>query len=145
MFEEMTWTDLMPIDLYVDPNDDNILRWKFSGTWTLEKYFPLNEQANQMVIERAPTPVYVIVDLIESAPPPPRFFEGLSQTNERGPDNWAVTFMVAENQMYARLMELAYRLDRNLQQRYYVVGSMEEARAAVAAMRRGNEDAETTS
>ncbi|NDJ61771.1 MAG: hypothetical protein GYB67_11640 [Chloroflexi bacterium] len=123
----------MPIDFWIDPEQPDLFRWKFTGGWTLSEYFPINDRANRLVIERAPNPVYVIVDMLETDAPPDGFLSGLSSTNNRGPDNWVLTVIVAQSRLYTSLLEVARKADKRIMQRYRVVRSLEDAHTAIAA------------
>jgi hypothetical protein len=132
----------MPINFWIDPNDDCLFHWRFTGRWTTSRYITLNEQAYHLVRERSPQPVDVIVDLCESAAPPPGMLMHIVTSDAQWPSNWRVSVLVTKSVMIGSLINLARHMSENVQQRYRVAESIDEAYGYIQSLR-DNADAET--
>jgi hypothetical protein len=125
----------MPIEFWSDPDDECLFHWKFTGRWTTRNYIALNEQSYDRARECSPQPVDVIVDLLESAAPPPGVMMHIVTTDAEWPENWRVSVLVTESVLINSLVHLAGHMSENVRQRFRVAASMEEAHAYIQALR----------
>ncbi|MEL6150218.1 MAG: hypothetical protein AAFU54_20080 [Chloroflexota bacterium] len=117
----------MPVNFYIDSEQNDIFCWEFIGTWTAEEVIRLHDRSNDMARERAPLPIFSIVDLRQSAPPPVSVFSGLATVNRNGAENWVMSILIVEEGLWLRLLRLALRTNSELRKRYRIAGSVEEA------------------
>ncbi|MEM6529548.1 MAG: hypothetical protein AAF653_14720 [Chloroflexota bacterium] len=117
----------MPIRFYIDTEQTDIFRWEFTSTWTADEVMQLHDHSNDLAAQRAPLPVYSIVDLRESAPPTVSVFSGLAMIDRNGADNWLLCVVVVERGIWLRLFKLALQTNRELRDRYRIAGSIREA------------------
>lgn len=125
----------MPIEFWIDPDHHDVFRWKFSGKWTPEEYYTTNRQVIERIKERAPEPVYAIVDMTESSAPPTNFLGGLSASDRQGAENWKMTVIVTESPLITSLIQVGSRINKNLSQRFALARTLEEAYENIQAVR----------
>jgi hypothetical protein len=126
------------VEFWIDPDDECVFRWKFTGVWTLEEYFSLITEAHQFTLDCAPNPVFGIVDLTEMGLPPAHSILSINSTENLAAPNWVCSVLIVRSPVLLRLIDIAQQTISGAKRRYLVAASVEEARAKIERLRLAN-------
>lgn len=125
----------MGIRLFWDDDATDIIHWEMEPLWDMGDVRETNETALRWFAERAPLPIYVIVDLSASKSIPSHFMSSVASVSRNSPPNWVFTVIVAPDDTVRDLFTIGARLDTLIADKYHLVSSMDEAEALIAEHR----------
>ncbi len=107
---------------------DDILMWYVTGHYDFETVLEYNRIGSSGVAERAPTQVYVLVDLRYSDPPPRQMvFANLRYITRSGPSNWLFTIFVTESILVTRLIDIFNQINPRPDPKFLTAPSLNSA------------------